>query len=77
MILGAFLLLLIVFAPGLGVEVKGARRWIRLGISNFQAVEAVKVFLIIYLAGYFVRHQEDPAAQSARRDQAAGGGRRP
>ena len=58
MILGGFMLLLIVFIPGLGVEVKGARRWIRLGISNFQAVEAVKVFLIIYLAGYFVRHQE-------------------
>jgi len=58
MILGAFILLLLVFIPGLGVEVKGARRWIRLGISNFQVVEAVKVFLIIYLAGYFVRHQE-------------------
>jgi cell division protein FtsW len=58
MILGGFMLLLIVFVPGLGVEVKGARRWIRLGISNFQAVEAVKLFLIIYLAGYFVRHQE-------------------
>lgn len=58
MILGAFILLLLVFIPELGVEVKGARRWIRLGISNFQVVEAVKVFLIIYLAGYFVRHQE-------------------
>ena len=58
MILGGFMLLLLVFIPGLGVEVKGARRWIRLGISNFQAVEAVKLFLIIYLAGYFVRHQE-------------------
>ena len=58
MILVAFVLLLLVFIPGLGVEVKGARRWIRLGISNFQAVEAVKMLLIIYLAGYFVRHQE-------------------
>jgi cell division protein FtsW len=58
MILGGFVLLLLVFIPGLGVEVKGARRWIRLGVSNFQAVEAVKLFLIIYLAGYFVRHQE-------------------
>lgn len=58
LILGAFALLLVVFIPGLGVEVKGARRWIRLGISNFQAVEAVKLLVIVYLAGYFVRHQE-------------------
>ncbi|GMU42542.1 MAG: putative lipid II flippase FtsW [Xanthomonadales bacterium] len=58
LILGAFVLLLLVFIPGLGVEVKGARRWIRLGISNFQSVEAVKLLMIVYLAGYFVRHQE-------------------
>lgn len=58
MILGAFVLLVLVFIPGLGVEVKGARRWIRLVVANFQVVEAVKLFLIIYLAGYFVRHQE-------------------
>jgi cell division protein FtsW len=58
LILAAFVLLLLVFVPGLGVEVKGARRWIRGGISNFQAVEAVKLLLIVYLAGYFVRHQE-------------------
>ncbi|MBK8066420.1 MAG: putative lipid II flippase FtsW [Rhodanobacteraceae bacterium] len=58
MILGGFVLLLLVFLPGIGVTVKGARRWINLGLANFQAVEAVKLFLIVYLAGYFVRHQE-------------------
>lgn len=58
LILAAFVLLLLVFVPGLGVSVKGARRWIWLGVSNFQAVEAVKLLLIVYLAGYFVRHQE-------------------
>ena len=36
------LLLLVVFLPGIGVRVNGARRWLRMGISNFQAVEAVK-----------------------------------
>jgi cell division protein FtsW len=40
------------------VSVKGARRWINLGLANFQSVEAVKLLLIVYLAGYFVRHQE-------------------
>ncbi len=58
LILAAFALLLVVFVPGLGVEVKGAKRWINLGVSTFQAVEAVKVLMIVYLAGYFVRHQE-------------------
>ncbi len=58
LILGAFVLLLLVFVPWLGVEVKGARRWIRMGLANFQAVELVKLLLIVYLAGYFVRHHE-------------------
>jgi cell division protein FtsW len=51
------LLLLVVFLPGIGVRVNGARRWLRMGISNFQAVEAVKVLLVIYLASYLVRFQ--------------------
>jgi cell division protein FtsW len=58
LILAAFLLLLLVFVPGLGVAVKGARRWIHGGIFNFQVVEAVKLLLIVYLAGYFVRQQD-------------------
>ncbi len=48
-------LLLLVLVPGLGHTVNGATRWIKLGITNFQAVEAVKLFLILYLAGYLVR----------------------
>jgi len=58
LLLFAVLLLLLVFVPGLGVKINGARRWIRLGISNFQSVEAVKLFFIVYLASYLVRHQE-------------------
>ena len=38
-------LLLLVFVPGIGVTVKGARRWLNLGMSTFQAVEAVKLML--------------------------------
>ncbi len=51
-------LLLLVFVPGLGVRINGARRWIRLGILGFQSVEAVKLLFIVYLASYLVRHQE-------------------
>lgn len=51
----ALLLLVAVFLPGVGVRVNGAKRWLRLGISNFQVVEAVKLFVIIWLASYLVR----------------------
>ena len=58
----AFLLLLIglilVFVPGIGMRVNGARRWINVGISGFQSVELVKLILIVYLASYLVRHRE-------------------
>lgn len=51
----AVVALLLVFIPGLGYTVNGSTRWIRLGIFNFQVVEAVKVMFIIYMAGYLVR----------------------
>ena len=49
------LLLLLVFIPGIGRTVNGSARWITLGFANFQVVEAVKVMVIIYMAGYLVR----------------------
>jgi cell division protein FtsW len=52
------LLLLLVFVPGLGHTVNGSARWIRLGLLNFQAVEAVKLMVIIYLAGYLARKSQ-------------------
>lgn len=59
LLLGCFVLLLLVFVPGLGVSVKGAHRWINLGVSNFQVVEAVKVFFIVWLASYLVRFRDE------------------
>lgn len=49
------LLLLLVFIPGIGRTVNGSSRWITLGFANFQVVEAVKIMVIIYMAGYLVR----------------------
>jgi len=51
----SLLLLLAVFVPGLGHTVNGSTRWIRLAVFNFQAVEAVKLMVILYLAGYLAR----------------------
>ena len=58
MMLASFLLLALVFVPGLGHTVNGSARWIKLGISNFQAVEAVKVMMIIYMAGYLTQRSD-------------------
>jgi cell division protein FtsW len=55
MMLLSALALLVVLIPGLGHTVNGSTRWIRLGVLNFQAVEAVKLMVIIYLAGYLAR----------------------
>ena len=58
MMLLAALFLLLVFIPGIGYSVNGSSRWIKLGIVNFQVVEATKVMVIIYMAGYLVRKSE-------------------
>ncbi len=57
LILGV-LALVLVLVPGIGVEVNGARRWINLGISRFQVVEAIKLALIMSLATYVVKHKK-------------------
>ena len=51
-------LLVIVLIPGLGHVVNGSRRWIRLAGFNFQASEAARVLVLIYLASYAVRREE-------------------
>ncbi|MDT3501562.1 putative lipid II flippase FtsW [Stenotrophomonas maltophilia] len=59
LLLGCFALLLVVFIPGLGSSVNGARRWINLGVSKFQTVEAVKVLYIVWLSSYLVRFRDE------------------
>ena len=61
LLLACMALLLAVFVPGIGHTVNGARRWLNLGVSNFQAVEAVKLLYIIWLASYLKRDSEDVA----------------
>ncbi|MEO6364674.1 MAG: putative lipid II flippase FtsW [Luteimonas sp.] len=59
LLLLCFVLLLLVFVPGIGKSVNGARRWLNLGISNFQVVEAVKLLYIVWLASYLVRFRDE------------------
>lgn len=59
LLLGCFALLLVVFIPGLGSTVNGARRWVNLGFSRFQTVEAVKVLYVVWLSSYLVRFRDE------------------
>lgn len=52
-------LLILVLIPGLGKEVNGAVRWISLGGFNFQGSEFMKLFMVIYVAGYIVRRERE------------------
>jgi len=52
----SFALVIMVLVPGIGKTVNGSTRWIPIGVLNFQVSEIVKLFLMIYVAGYLVRH---------------------
>lgn len=52
-LLGSILLLFLVFIPGIGIKVLGARRWINAGFFVLQPGEFAKVALTIYLSAWF------------------------
>ncbi|QQD22191.1 putative lipid II flippase FtsW [Oceanospirillaceae bacterium ASx5O] len=51
--------LILVFAPVIGHEVNGSRRWLNLGIIKVQASELAKLAAVFYVAGYLVRRQDE------------------
>ncbi len=53
----AFFLLAVVLL--VGREVNGSTRWLSLGPFNLQTSELAKIFLLIYVSGYLVRHLQD------------------
>jgi cell division protein FtsW len=55
----SMLSLAVVLLPGVGVEVWGSVRWIRIGPVNLQPSEFAKVFMIIYIAGYLTRRKDE------------------
>ena len=59
LLLMCFVLLLAVFLPGIGHSANGASRWLNLGLAKFQAVEAVKLMYIVWLASYLVRFRDE------------------
>ena len=55
LLMAGVILLGLVFLPGLGHEVNGSARWLRVGSLTFQPSEVMKLGVILYLAGYLVR----------------------
>ena len=54
----SLLLLALVLVPGLGKGVNGARRWLPLGVMNFQPSELAKLAMAMYAASYMVRKMD-------------------
>ncbi|MEM7078432.1 MAG: putative lipid II flippase FtsW [Pseudomonadota bacterium] len=63
--LGSVLIAVVVLLPGIGHEVNGATRWIRLGGFSLQAAEVAKFGLCVFLAGYLARYH-DRVSEDAR-----------
>ena len=53
--LAGMVLLVLVLIPGIGREVKGARRWLNLIVFNFQPSVLMKLAAVLYAADYTVR----------------------
>jgi len=51
-----FIMLLLVFVPGVGIAANGARRWLRLWPTTFQPSEFVKIVMVFFLAHYMDRN---------------------
>ena len=58
LILVSLFFLGLVLVPGIGKLVNGSRRWLDFGLFTVQVSEAVKLLIIVYLAGYLVRRGE-------------------
>jgi cell division protein FtsW len=55
----AGVLLVAVLIPGIGHEVNGARRWLRLAGFNLQASEVARVLVLTWVAAYSVRRADE------------------
>ncbi len=56
--IACLVLLMAVLLPFVGKGVNGAKRWISLGVTNFQPSELAKFSAVLYAAGYMVRKIE-------------------
>lgn len=58
LLIASLLLLLLPITPGIADRAGGASRWAKFGPIRFQPAEFVKVFMVIFMAGYLARHEQ-------------------
>lgn len=58
MLVAGLALLIVVLIPGIGYEVNGSTRWVRVGFMNLQVSEPARLCFLMYLAGYLVRRNK-------------------
>lgn len=58
LLLLSLFLLVLVLVPGVGLELKGAHRWIHIGFFVFQPSELLKISLTLYLAAWLTNREE-------------------
>lgn len=54
----SIVLLTLVLIPGVGRQINGSMRWMGVGPFGLQVSEFAKLAVIIYMAGYLVRHEK-------------------
>jgi cell division protein FtsW len=59
LLLGGMTLLIAVLLPGFGHTVNGSTRWLDIGPLTLQSSEPARLCLLLYLASYVVRHQQE------------------
>ncbi len=52
-------MLALVLVPGIGRHVNGSIRWVVMGPFRLQVSEPARLLILIYIAGYSVRHHEE------------------
>ena len=52
----SFIISLIIFIPGLGKEINGAKRWLDLGFITIQVSEVSRLFVMFWISGFIVKH---------------------
>lgn len=57
--IACLILLVLVLVPGIGHRINGSMRWIGFGPLTLQVSELAKFSVVLYLAGYLVRREEE------------------
>lgn len=56
--LGSIVLLILVFFPMFGIEMKGSERWLDLGFVSFQPGEVLKLTFLLFLSSWVARDKD-------------------